>query len=146
MKAIKDNFESHREEVVRQILAGKTFIYPTDTIYGLGCGATNEKAVRRLREIKLRETKPFSVIAPSFEWIREVCEVGDGKELGLLPGPYTLIYRIKKENIVAPSVNPDGKTLGVRIPDHWFSKWIGLAGVPFVTTSVNLSGERHMET
>lgn len=133
-----------KEEIISAIKAGKIFIYPTDTIYGLGCEATNEESVRKIREIKKRDQKPFSVIGPSKKWIRENCLVTDESKLNLIPGPYTLILKLINTGVVSGSVS-EGKTLGVRIPDNWFSDIVANAGVPFVTTSVNVSGEKHME-
>ncbi len=125
-----------------KILFGAVFIYPTDTIYGIGCDATNEKSVKRIREIKLRDEKPFSVIAPSKDWISENCEVGS--EMYSLPGPYTLILKLKNKKCIAESVNIGMDTLGVRIPKHWFSDIVKELNIPIVTTSVNKSGEKFM--
>ncbi|MDE1865725.1 MAG: threonylcarbamoyl-AMP synthase [Candidatus Micrarchaeota archaeon] len=138
--------ESRMREMIGEIKAGKLFVYPTDTIYGVGCDATNGPAVRRVREIKRREAKPFSVIAPSIEWIERNCIISSkGRNwLDRLPGPYTLILRLSRKDSVAKEVNEGLETLGVRIPDNWFAKMIEKSGVPFVTTSVNLGGRPHM--
>lgn len=120
------------------ILTGKIFIYPTDTIYGLGCDATNEQSVNKIREIKQRDSKPLSIIAPSFEWIEQNFYFDyDIKQF--IPGAYTLLLKKKDPNFLAWISNND--RIGVRIPDHSFTREIQKAGVPFVTTSVNLSGE-----
>ena len=87
---------------------------------------------------------PISVMSPSKVWIEENCEAKKEDLDKYLPGPYTLIFN-RSSNLVAQSVNSKDNTLGVRIPDHWFSGIVSEAGVPFVTTSVNLSGEKHME-
>ena len=132
MKIIERAYvEANKEEILQAIKDGKIFIYPTDTIYGLGCRQVDEE---KIRKIKQRETKPFSIIAPSKEWIMENCLVIREHVDIYLPGPYTLILNKKA-----------GGTLGVRIPDHWFTAVVQEAGVPFITTSVNLSGEPHME-
>ena len=94
--------------------------------------------------MKHRNTRPFSVIAPSKKWILEHCEVAEADINKYLPGPHTLFLR-RKDTAVALSVNPNDDTLGVRAPDHWFTKLVEEAGVPFVTTSVNISREIHME-
>jgi L-threonylcarbamoyladenylate synthase len=127
-------------------LAKSVFIYPTDTIYGIGCNALDEKAVQRIRDIKLRESKPFSVIAPSKQWIHDNCIVNKQIEehLKKLPGPYTLVMKLKNKKTVASSVNMNLNTIGVRIPDHWLSEIITKLNFPIVTTSVNLSGQEHM--
>jgi L-threonylcarbamoyladenylate synthase len=130
-----------RREVLQGIRDGGVFIYPTDTLYGLGCDATNSVAVKRIRRIKASK-KQFSVIAPSNDWVMKSLEVRGKvrKEyLERLPGPYTLIFRMKKE-VVCKDV-ASGK-LGVRVPDHPFTRVVQEAGVPFVTTSVNLSGDK----
>jgi len=125
--------------IKEEILAGKILIYPTDTIYGLGCNALDENAVKKIREIKSRDKdKPLSIIAPSFEWIKENLIV-DCDMKKYLPGPYTIILKKKDKNFLKHVSNSD--TLGVRIPDSDFCRKIQESGVPFITTSVNLSGE-----
>ncbi|MCR4261045.1 MAG: L-threonylcarbamoyladenylate synthase [Candidatus Colwellbacteria bacterium] len=136
--------ETNKKEILSAIKEGKIFIYPTDTIYGLGTNALLEDSVVKIREIKKRDSKPFSVIAPSKEWILENCKLEIENLEKYLPGPYTLIVETR-EGVVAPSVNPNGNTLGVRIPKHWFTDVVGEAGVPFVTTSVNIAGDKSME-
>ncbi len=120
------------------ILAGKVFVYPTDTIYGIGCDATNVESVGKIREIKKREMKPFSVIAPSFEWIENNFIV-DFDIKKFLPGPYTLLLKKKDINFLKHISEND--RVGVRIPKNDFCFSVQEIGVPFVTTSVNLSGE-----
>lgn len=123
-----------------KILAGKVFIYPTDTVYGLGCDAGNVGAVERIKKIKGRDKdKPMSVIAPSFDWIRKNLVV-DVELRDYLPGAYTIILK-KKDNDFLKHVS-SGDSLGVRIPDCDFTKEVQKAGVAFITTSVNLSGEK----
>jgi tRNA threonylcarbamoyl adenosine modification protein (Sua5/YciO/YrdC/YwlC family) len=126
-----------RREMVVGIIEGKVFLYPTDTLYGLGCDAMNHAAVKRIRIIK-SSNHPFSVIAPSKGWILENLVVRHERYLDRLPGPYTLIFRARK-SIVCRQVS--GRTLGVRIPDHPLTEVIQESGQPFVSTSANMSGE-----
>ena len=78
---------------VDEILNGKIFVYPTDTIYGLGCNALDGASVNKIKKMKGRDKdKPISVIAPSIDWIRENCIV-DFDLHKYLPGPYTLILK-----------------------------------------------------
>jgi L-threonylcarbamoyladenylate synthase len=142
----KDEFNINRERLLREIKKGAVFIHPTDTIYGLGCDATNSEAVKKIREIKGRYNQPFSVIAPSKEWIIENCEVPkEGEEwLEKLPGPYTLILKLKNDGAVCPETNPGGCSLGVRIPQHWFSVAVRDLGIPTITTSANPVGKDFM--
>jgi len=124
----------------KEIVENKLFIYPTDTIYGIGCNALNKKAVDKIRTLKGRDTRPFSVIAPSFEWIKKNCIV-DVDLKKYLPGPYTIILK-KKDPTFLKWVS-DKDTIGIRMPDHPFTTKIQKSNVPFITTSINYSGEKH---
>ena len=134
----------NEEFYIKEIKKGKIFIYPTDTIYGIGCIATNSKAIKKIRQIKERDKSPFSIIAPSKAWILDNCEVSDIKYLDKLPGPYTLILKLKNKTAISKETNPRFKTLGVRIPKNWFSKLLERANLTFITTSVNISGQKHL--
>ena len=141
-----DEFKDEKDKLIESISDGAVFIYPTDTIYGIGCDAANSDSVKKIRKLKSRTKNPFSVIAPSLDWIKENCIVTkEGEDwLKKLPGPYTLIFKLKNKKCVTKSVNPGLDTLGVRIPNHWISKIISESEVPFVTTSVNKGGEDYM--
>ncbi len=128
------------KELVKYIKEGKIIIYPTDTIYGIGCDARNSAAVQKIREIKNRTDKPFSVIAPSKKWIYKNFEVTNKNYIEKLPGPYTYILKTKNEGIVSRHTS-NGLTLGVRIPNHKITGYIQKANTPFVTTSVNITGK-----
>tara|TARA_Y100000310_G_C20357294_1_gene657280 strand:- start:134 stop:703 length:570 start_codon:yes stop_codon:yes gene_type:complete len=135
-------------EILDKIKKGAIFIHPTDTIYGISCDAENRESVKKLREIKDRPTNPFSVWAPSKEWIKENCQISKKNERWLeeLPGPYTLITKLKNKKAIAPEVNVSISTLGVRIPAHWFSQIVKDLDFPIVTTSVNKSGQEFMSS
>ncbi len=141
----RQEFEKQKENFYEQIINGAVFIYPTDTVYGIGCNAQDKKAVAKIRKLKKRKDAPFSVIAPSKDWIRECCIVsGNATEwISKLPGPLTIILK-KKNACVAENVALGMKTLGVRIPQHWFSRHVEQLEVPVVTTSVNKHGEQYM--
>lgn len=143
----KDEFFLHIEEFEEKVRQGDVFVYPTDTIYGIGCDATNNEAVDNIRKIKDRSKAPFSVIAPSIDWIRENCEITSEAEewLEKLPGAYTLILPLKNPDCVAKGVC-NGKTLGVRMPKHWIRALVRTLGVPIVTTSVNKTGQSFMRS
>ncbi|MBI2133982.1 Sua5/YciO/YrdC/YwlC family protein [Candidatus Woesearchaeota archaeon] len=135
-----------KHEFFERIMNGSIFIHPTDTIYGLGCTATNDDAVIKLRKLKQRASMPFSVIAPSKKWIMENCIVSKKGEgwLRELPGPFTLLLKLSNPMAVSNEVNLSSDTLGVRLPRHWFGKVVEAVGVPVVTTSANVSGADFM--
>ncbi len=142
----KSEVEYRKEELMKKISEGEVFIHPTDTIYGLGCNALDEKAVQAVRNLKDRQDTPFSVWAPSKEWIVENCELGaEGEEwLDKLPGPYTLVLKLKNKKAIAKNVHPANGTVGVRIPNHWFSLVVRELNIPIVTTSANRVGQGFM--
>ena len=136
------------DSYINKILDGVLFIHPTDTIYGIACDATNEKSVKKVREIKQQTDRPFSVVAPSKEWINANCSTNSKEQewIDKLPGPYTLILRLKNKYAVSKETNLGLPTLGVRIPDHWISALTKEIGRPLITTSANLAGEDFMTT
>lgn len=142
----KDDMLVEKEKVVTQIKGGAVFIYPTDTIYGIGCDATNKDSVEKIRKLKGRYEKPFSVIAPSKEWIEKNCIITSAakKWIAKLPGPYTLILKLANPHAVAKKVTMGVASIGVRMPDHWFSKISEELNIPIVTTSANKAGGNFM--
>ena len=141
----KEEFLDKEEFYHKEIEKGKIFVYPTDTIYGLGCDAIQPKAIKRIREIKQRDEKPFSIIVPDKKWIFEHCVIKKDHEkyLEKLPGKFTLIIKLKnKANIAKKELIGDFETIGVRIPDNWFAEFLTRQKLVFVTTSVNLSGQK----
>ena len=130
----------NQKELTNKIKQGKILIYPTDTIYGIGCDATNKQAVKKIKKIKSRDKdKPLSIIAPSINWIKENCIVKADLNK-YLPGSYTLILKKKNPDFLKWVSNTD--SLGIRIPDSEFTKMIQKSKLPFITTSVNLKGEK----
>ena len=142
----KTELQLKQLEIFGRINKGSVFVHPTDTIYGLGCDATNSTAVKKLRQLKERQDNPFSVWVPSLKWIKDNCVVDKEGEKWLkdLPGPYTLIFKLKNKNAVAKEVTLGGDSLGVRIPEHWFSQVVSSIKKPIVTTSANKAGQPFM--
>ena len=134
------------ETIKEALINGYVFIYPTDTVYGLGCNAEVKESVERIAGAKERAgkengEKPLSVIVPSFDWIYENCilpRVNSELIEQLLPGPYTLVL---KTRLKIPGVVSKGGTLGVRIPRNRFTDFIRKQDILFVTTSANLKGQ-----
>ena len=141
----KDEFFLNKEEFATRIEDGEIFIYPTDTLYGIGCDATNETAVLQLRNIKHQHDRPLSIILPSIGWIKENCIITQEarKWIDKLPGPYTLILKLKNRSPIARSVNDTG-SIGVRIPDHEIGRFVEFLRFPIITTSANIAGKMFM--
>jgi|SRR3989344_9162274 len=133
-------------EIIEKIKQGVVFIHPSDTIYGLGGNALDTNAVTKIRNLKHQSSQPFSVWVPSLAWVRQHCVINLEAEQWLqkLPGPYTLVMKLKHATAVAGSVTVGGTTLGLRFPDHWFGKIIAEVGLPIVTTSANKTGQSFM--
>lgn len=134
------------DEMLEKVRQGAVFIHPTDTIYGLGCNALDSKAVEKIRKLKERQDTPFSIWVPTIKWIHENCVVDSTAQewLAKLPGPYTLLIRLKNKNAIARNVSPKSGILGVRLPQHWFSSIVTELGIPIVTTSANKTGQQFM--
>lgn len=142
----KDEYTLRKREILYRIKNGAVFIYPTDTIYGMGSNALDPKAVDRIREAKERNTMPFSIIAPSKDWIKENCILTKKMDewLDKLPGPYTLILKLKNKAAVHPAVNNNMDTIGIRIPAHWASNIARELNMPIITTSANVTTKEFM--
>ncbi|MBI4020936.1 MAG: Sua5/YciO/YrdC/YwlC family protein [Candidatus Aenigmarchaeota archaeon] len=140
-RASRYGYKYHAADIVAAIRSGKILVYPTDTIYGIGCNALLGRSVQKVRRLKGTD-HPFSVIAPSKQWIRDHLTVRFPEFLDKLPGPYTLI--LPKPAAFLVDASPSA-TLGVRIPNHPFTQLVRKAGVPLITTSANLSGQSPMK-
>jgi L-threonylcarbamoyladenylate synthase len=150
MKIIRvDNIDEYKigravEEAADFLRQGKIIVYPTDTVYGLGCDALNEKAVEKINKIKKRsDGKPLSIIIRNIEEAKKFAFVDKQKKdimKKLLPGPYTLILPGVKN--VPKVVTGNANSIGVRIPDCELTKKISEKFEnPFITTSVNIAKE-----
>lgn len=129
------------EEVVEVLREGGVIIYPTDTIYGLGCDLFNRKAVDRVCKIKGIKPKNLnlSFICSDMSQISEYVRRMDTPTFKVLkkalPGPFTFI--LESNSNVPKILDTNKKTVGVRIPDHPVPIMIvNLLGNPIVTTSI----------
>ncbi len=141
----KQNLLANKAFFIREIKKGKIFIYPTDTLHGLGANAQNTKSIKKITLLKKRTNKTFLVIAPSLEWIFENCVIANKEIKALLnkklPGPYSFILKLKNPKAINPLLVRSDGTVGIRVPNNWFSKIIAESGVPFISTSINYAGD-----
>jgi len=131
------------EDILDVLNNNGIILYPTDTIWGLGCRSDRQDAVEKIFNLKKREkSKPLSVLVSSLSMLHEtVLDVHPRIETLLLyhTKPLTLIYK-KAKNIQPPLADQSG-SLGVRLTSEPFcKKIIDALGVPLVSTSANLSG------
>lgn len=135
--------EAEIEKCVDLLLKGKVILYPTDTIWGLGCDATNEEAVKRVFEIKHRiEGKSMLVLLDKSDrlpmYVKRIPLIA-WDLINETTRPTTYIY--PKGYNIAPSVISSDGTLAIRIVDNTFcKKLIGKLNRPIVSTSANISG------
>jgi L-threonylcarbamoyladenylate synthase len=130
---------SRAAEIVRN---GGLVVYPTDTVYGLGCDPFNAEAVHRLFEAKGRTSKPVSVLCSSVARASELVELSS--EAWVLakahwPGALTIVAPLKR--LLPSELTQGSRNLGVRVPDHEACRrLISRCGGWLTGTSANLSG------
>ena len=139
-------------EALRVVRAGGTILYPTDTVWGLGCDATNAEAVRRIFEIKQREdSKSLVLLACDMDMVARYVKEIPSIAIDLVEvndAPMTIIYpgaicseSGDKWHLAANVVAEDG-SVGIRIPlMEWCRQLVFKLGRPIVSTSANISGE-----
>ena len=130
------------QKAAQIINKGGIVIFPTDTVYGIGCDPYNQKAVLSLYKIKKREkTKPLPVIGYSKKELEKIAEFNDKAEKiaeMFWPGPITLILKVKDENI-RKSLGL-GKKIAVRVPNNQCVLSLLKECKLLVATSANISG------
>ena len=140
------NDEKLKEEVRKacEVLKnGGIILYPTDTIWGIGCDATNEEAVKRVYELKHREdSKAMLVLLDDVGKLASYVEVPDVayELLEVNDKPMTIIYPNAKN--LAKNMIAQDRTIGIRITSEIFTKALLYRfRKPIVSTSANISGE-----
>ncbi|MDB4192107.1 L-threonylcarbamoyladenylate synthase [Flavobacteriaceae bacterium] len=141
IKIYKDNPNpTEINKVVDVLKKGGLVIYPTDTVYGLGCDITNTKAVEKIARIKgiKLEKANFSFICNDLSHLSDYVKQIDTPTYKLLkralPGPYTFILPGSKS---LPKVFKKKKTVGIRVPDNTIARAIVEAlGNPIISTSI----------
>ena len=142
---MKTGFVDDLAKAVEVLRAGGIILYPTDTIWGLGCDATNQAAVKRIYEIKQREDSKSMLILmenPNLlnSYIAEVPEIA-WELIEVTDQPLTIIYP-KAKNLATNLLAPDG-SVGIRITNEAFSQQlVQRFRKPIVSTSANISGQK----
>jgi tRNA threonylcarbamoyl adenosine modification protein (Sua5/YciO/YrdC/YwlC family) len=122
---------------------GGIIIYPTDTVYGLGCSVTDKNAIERIHLVKRqRADKPFSFVCSDLTHISEYAQVSNAAfkiMKHLIPGPYTFILPSGRMKQLPKILLSKRKTVGIRVPDSPVTlALVKELGHPILSTSVTL--------
>ncbi len=132
------------KQAIEMLRNGGVILYPTDTIWGIGCDATNEEAVRRVYEIKKRtDSKAMLVLVDSSAkvdfYVKEVPPVA-WDLIDLTTKPLTIIYDGARN--LAPNLLAEDGSVGIRVTEEAFSKQLCFRfRKAIVSTSANISGQ-----
>jgi tRNA threonylcarbamoyl adenosine modification protein (Sua5/YciO/YrdC/YwlC family) len=135
----------HIQHVVDILKDGGVIIYPTDTVYGIGCSVFNTKAIEDVYRIKRQDkSKPFSFICSDLSHISEYAKVSNTAfrlMKQLIPGPYTFILPASKLKQLPKSIISKRKTVGIRVPDNKICQaLVQELGHPILSASVTDDG------
>lgn len=131
------------ESSLKTLKEGGVLIYPTDTIWGIGCDATSEEAVARIYEIKKRaESKSLVTLVSDWEMLKTYVTLipeGISEFLRNATKPTTVIYAYPRG--IAPNAISSDNTIAMRVPKNGFCvNLIRAFGKPIISTSANFSG------
>jgi len=136
--------------ITEYLSQGRVVVLPTDTIYGLSCVIHQDSAVKKILEIKKRENKPLIILVASIKMAQDYAHIND-VQLKYLEKhwlhstrPCSLILTKKKS--VSDLVTAGQANVALRLPKSEFLiKIIKQLDAPLVSTSLNISGEKHLE-
>jgi tRNA threonylcarbamoyl adenosine modification protein (Sua5/YciO/YrdC/YwlC family) len=142
---VKIHLQNPEPRLVRKaaeiLAAGGIVIYPTDTVYGLGCSVANKNAIEKIYLIKRQRTdKPFSFICSDLTHISEYARVSNAafKTMKhLIPGPYTFILPAGRMKALPRILVSRRKSVGIRVPNSQVAlALVEQLGHPILSTSV----------
>ncbi|MDX1976097.1 MAG: L-threonylcarbamoyladenylate synthase [Pseudanabaenaceae cyanobacterium bins.68] len=128
------------DKIITALQKGAVMLYPTDTVYAIGCDLNHRQAVQRVRQIKANPHKPLTFLCSSLSDIAKYAVVDDSAYRlmrSLVPGPYTFILPATK---LVPKlvVDPKRRTTGIRVPDAAIAQaLLSNLGNPIISTSAH---------
>ena len=132
------------EKIVEILKGGGTILYPTDTIWGIGCDATDPQAIAKIFQIKQRQAnKSFIILVESEKRLQNIVDVPEmaWEIMDLSTKPVTIVYESCR-NLPQELLAEDG-SIGIRlVKDEFCKKLIAKLNRPLVSTSANFSGEK----
>ena len=130
------------DRIVKALIDGAVLLYPSDTVYAIGCDLNSKSAVQRVRQIKqLSNDKPLTFLCSSLSNIAQYAIVSDeayGIMRRLIPGPYTFLLPTTK---LVPKLvmSPKRRTTGIRVPDRPICQaLLESLGNPIISTSAHV--------
>lgn len=132
------------QKAVEALEGGQLVIYPTDTVYGLGCSINNKQAIERIYKIKGKSKfAPMSIICSSIRDAAKYARISNFAFRVMkrcFPGPFTVVLEATRE--IPKLMLTRQKEIGIRIPDNKVViEIVELLGHPVITSSINLPGE-----
>lgn len=144
--------ETPQERLVKQVVkcleGGGVIVYPTDTVYGIGCDVDNRKAIERVYQLKNSDRKkPMSIVCPDLSVLSAYCVSLPTSSYRVIkrltPGPYTFI--LEASDKVPRTMLTKQRTIGIRVPDNPICQAIvRMLGRPILSTSITLGDESHV--
>ncbi len=133
------------EQIVAELKKGAVMLYPTDTVYAIGCDLSVKSAVEKVRRIKqMSNDKPLTFLCSSLSNISQYATVSDRAYRimkHLIPGPYTFLLPASKQ-VPKLVMSPKRKTTGIRVPDNVLCQaLLESLGNPLISTSAHIRDE-----
>jgi tRNA threonylcarbamoyl adenosine modification protein (Sua5/YciO/YrdC/YwlC family) len=133
------------EQIVAALQKGAVMLYPTDTVYAIGCDLNVKSAVEKVRRIKqMSNDKPLTFLCSSLSNISQYATVSDRAYRimkHLIPGPYTFLLPATKE-VPKLVMSPKRKTTGIRVPNNVLcQELLTRLGNPVVSTSAHIAND-----
>ena len=132
------------EKLLETLKSGGIILYPTDTIWGIGCDATDDEAVMKIFELKNRDrNKPLIILVESEKRLQDLVEVPAvaWDIMDLSEKPITIVYDAPKG--ISKNLLAEDGSIGIRlVKDEFCKRLISKLNKPIVSTSANFSGEK----
>lgn len=145
MQTMKELLRSYDPQKIAEVfLDGGIVIFPTDTVWGIGCIFDNSNAIKRLYQIKHRQSdKPTSLLIPNFSWLKKLALPINNKNISLLrknwPGALTVVLTADP-NLNEQLFISDNNEIGLRIPNHLpLLKVLKITNKPILGPSANFA-------
>lgn len=138
---------SDKESFMRTLLTGGVAVFPTDTVYGIGCRIDSEKAVRKVYEVKQRPMdQPMPILLDDStslsRYVQTISPLTQTLIQRFWPGSLTIVVPVKPDSIIQPLLNERGNA-SFRVPNNELLRQvIREVGVPIVGTSANMHGQK----